>query len=230
MFSGYLSQSILSRAIKNNLLSVNIHDIRDFTSDKHHITDESSYGGGPGMVLKPEPIVEAVKHINSNSKIIITTPRGKKLDQQMAKELSKEDHIIIICGRYEGIDERVKEILNADEISIGDYILTGGELPAMVLVDSISRHIPGVVKESQSVEEESFSSGLLDWPHYTKPEIFEDIPVPPVLLSGNHGEINRWRRKKSIEKTLLCRPDLLNSINPSKEDMAFIEEIINEKI
>ncbi|MFA4904928.1 MAG: tRNA (guanosine(37)-N1)-methyltransferase TrmD [Candidatus Margulisiibacteriota bacterium] len=228
MFSGPLSESLLKKAQERNLLKITLIDIRDFTTDKHQTADDSPYGGGPGMVLKPEPIFKAVRSRKPSaaSRIILMCPTGGKLTQGMAKELAQAEHLIVICGHYEGVDERVRENLVTDEISIGDYVLTGGELPAMVLVDCLARLIPGVVKEGESVVRDSFYQGLLDYPSYTKPEEFENDKVPEVLRSGHHEEIEKWRRKEALKLTFFRRPDLLASANLSVEDRKMIQEII----
>ena len=237
MFEGPLTESILSRARQRGLLNLKVHDIRDYTRDKHRQADDSSYGGGPGMVMKPEPIYGAIENIiqeqeaisPTESRIILMCPSGEKLSQKKAIELSASDHLIIICGHYEGIDERVRENLVTDEISIGDYVLTGGELPAMVLVDTVARLIPGVVGDDESIIHESFYEGLLDFPHYTRPEEFKGEKVPKVLISGNHEEVGKWRRKESLKRTLYRRPDLLAKAKMTDEDKRLLEEIICEK-
>jgi tRNA (guanine37-N1)-methyltransferase len=203
-------------------------NIRDFTRDKHKTADDTPYGGGPGMVMKPEPIFKAV---TSNRKpvtrIILMCQSGKLLTQDKAKALAKLEHLIIICGHYEGIDERGRDLVD-EEISIGDYVLTGGEIPAMVLVDAVARQIPGVVKEEDSVRKDSFYEGLLDYPSYTKPEEFEGKKVPEALLSGHHAEIDRWRRKQALKRTFFLRPDLLAKAEMSEVDRKRLEEIIME--
>ena len=204
-----LNYSILKRAKQNNLFEIKITNIRDFSKDIHKKCDDYPYGGGAGMVMMAQPIVDAYNSVKtSNSKVIFTSPRGKVFNQNLAKQLSKEKHLIILCGHYEGVDERALEILGAEEISIGDYVLTGGELPAMVMVDSIVRNIKGVIN-SQSLDEESFSNGLLEYPQYTRPEVFEGKKVPEVLLSGHHKNIELWRNEQSKIITKNNRPDLL---------------------
>ena len=204
-----LNYSILKRAKQNNLFEIKITNIRDFSKDIHKKCDDYPYGGGAGMVMMAQPIVDAYNSVKtSNSKVIFTSPRGKVFNQNLAKQLSKEKHLIILCGHYEGVDERALEILGAEEISIGDYVLTGGELPAMVMVDSIVRNIEGVIN-SQSLDEESFSNGLLEYPQYTRPEVFEGKKVPEVLLSGHHKNIESWRNEQSKIITKNNRPDLL---------------------
>ena len=209
MFSS-LNESIIGRAKKNEQINIKLINIRDFSEDKHNKVDDTPYGGGAGMVMKPDVVYRAYKSLENkeNAKVIYMSPQGKTLNQKKVVELSKEGHLIILCGHYEGIDQRVLDKIVDEEISIGDYVLTGGELPAMVLIDSVSRYVEGVLNKN-SVEEESFSKGMLEYPQYTRPEEFEGIKVPEVLLSGNHGEIEKWRTEKQIEITKKKRPDLL---------------------
>ena len=208
MFSS-LEQSIIGRAVENGQISINLINIRDFSTDKHKKVDDTPYGGGAGMVMMPDVIYSAYKSLeSSDAKVIYMSPKGKTLNQEKVEELSKESHLIILCGHYEGIDQRVLDKIVDEEISIGDYVLTGGEIPAMVLIDSVSRYVKGVLKED-SIKEESFSNGLLEYPQYTRPEIFQGERVPEVLLSGNHQEIDKWRKEKSLEITKKNRPDLL---------------------
>ncbi len=208
-FSGYLNTSIINRAILKSQIQVKIVDIRDFALDKHKTCDDNTYGGGPGMLLKPEPLSLALDSIKAKDKrVIFLTPSGKLFNQEYAKKLVLEDDIIFICGHYEGIDQRIIDLYVTDEISIGDYILFSGEVSSMVLIDTIARLVKGVIKE-ESVFEESFKEGLLEYPQYTRPKIFNGLEVPEVLLSGNHARILEWRKKKSIEKTRKVRPDLL---------------------
>lgn len=215
MFSPVLNESIIKRAQAKGLVKINIHNLRDFSLDKHRKVDDRPFGGGPGMVFCPEPIFRAVESIKNsrlktqNSKVILLTPQGRKLDQQLARELSKCKHLILICGHYEGVDERVRQKLVTDEISIGDYVLTCGELPAMVLIDAVVRLIPEVLGKSQSTHFESFSQGLLEYPQYTRPAVYRGLKVPKILMSGNHKLIARWRKEKAIEITRKKRPDLL---------------------
>ena len=204
-----IKQSILGRAEEKNLIQINLINIRDFSKDKHKKVDDTPYGGGAGMVMRADVVYDAYKSVqNENSKVIYLTPQGKKLDQKKVEELSKEKHLILLCGHYEGIDQRVIDKIVDEEISIGDYVLTGGEIPAMVLIDSVSRYVEGVLSES-STNEESFSQGLLEYPQYTRPETFEGVKVPEILLSGYHENIKKWREEKSLENTKLKRPDLL---------------------
>ena len=208
MFSS-LEQSIIGRAVENEKISVNLINIRDFSTDKHKKVDDTPYGGGAGMVMMPDVVDRAYNSIkDKNAKVIYMSPQGKTLDQKKVEELSKEEHLVILCGHYEGIDQRVIDKIVDEEISIGDYVLTGGELPAMVLIDSVSRYVEGVLKE-ESIKEESFSEGLLEYPQYTRPENFDGVKVPEILLSGNHQEIAKWRKEKSLEITKKKRPDIL---------------------
>ncbi len=220
MFQGPFNFSILKRAIDHGLVSMNIHNVRDYTHDKHHTVDDYAYGGGAGMVLKPEPIFEAVESIKSNIKpeigelpVILLTPQGRLFSQQIARELSAYSHLILICGRYEGVDERVREHLVTDEISIGDYVLSGGELAAMVVVDTVVRLLPGVLGSEASLMEDSHVDGLLEYPQYTRPVEYRGWSVPEVLLSGNHAQIAKWRREQSIQRTSERRPELLDKAN-----------------
>jgi len=229
MLETYLGFSILKRAIRNNIVSVEIHNLRDYSPNKHKTVDDSPFGGGAGMVMKPDPffrIVEALWPEKEKRKIIMLSPRGRLFSQDSAMELSHEEKdIIFFCGRYEAIDQRVSDYLVDEEISIGDYILTGGELPALVIIDAVARLIPGVLGDFGSTEEESFSWGLLDYPHYTRPEHFQGMSVPGVLMSGNHREINRWRKKQAIKTTLEKRPELLERYVLTDKDRELLEEI-----
>ena len=221
MFAPVLNESIIKRAQAKLLVKINVHDLRDYSQDKHHKVDARPFGGGPGMVFRPEPIFRAVELIKSKikkslsasrqekSKIILLTPQGRRLNQTLAKKFSRCKHLILICGHYEGVDERVRQKLVTDEVSIGDYVLTCGELPAMVLVDSIVRLIPKVLGKDESTDFESFSQGLLEYPQYTRPAVFRRMRVPKILLSGNHKSIARWRKEKALEITKSKRPDLL---------------------
>ncbi len=231
MFDGPFSESIIKRAIGKELLEICLHNIRDYAVDKHRTTDDYPYGGGAGMVMKVEPLaacIEAVKPVGCNAKVILTTPRGRPLNHSMARELSEEEKLVIVCGRYEGVDERIKEIFIDYEISIGDYVLTGGELAAMVIVDSVTRLIPGVLGSEDSAVDDSFSDGLLEYPQYTRPPEFNGLSVPPVLMSGNHGEITLWRRRQSLKKTIEMRPDLLLSAHLTENDKAYLMELAGE--
>ncbi|MFH0933091.1 MAG: tRNA (guanosine(37)-N1)-methyltransferase TrmD [Nitrospirota bacterium] len=228
IFHAYLIAGILKRALQSEIIEIKIHDLREYTKDRHRTVDDYPYGGGAGMVMKPEPFFAAVEALcpeRAERKVIMLSPAGKKFDQRKAEELSREKRrLFFLCGRYEAIDERVKIALVDDEISIGDYILTGGELAALVIIDAVARLIPGVLGDERSAEEDSFSSGLLEYPHYTRPPVFRDMPVPEVLLSGNHREIWRWRRKEALRRTLERRPELLEKISLSDEDDRLMNE------
>lgn len=221
-FESPLKQSILGKAIEKGLIDVGIHNIRDFALDKHNTTDDSPYGGGDGMVMKAEPIVRAVEAVKgsrkSEVKVILATPQGRQLNQHIAAELAQSSNLIIICGRYEGVDERVKELVVDMEVSIGDYVLSGGEIPALVIVDAVTRLIPGVLGSDMSAGDDSFSEGLLEYPQYTRPESFRGLTVPDILLSGNHQKIKNWRRRESIKRTLERRPDLLEKAQLTEEE------------
>lgn len=204
-----LNQSIIGKAIEKDLINIQITNIRDFSKDKHKKVDDTPYGGGAGMIMKPDVVYDAYKSVkDEHAKVIYMSPQGEKLNQKKVEELAKESHLIILCGHYEGIDQRVLDKIVDEEISIGDYVLTGGEIPAMVLIDSVSRYVEGVLKED-SIKEESFSNGLLEYPQYTRPEVFEGMKVPEVLLSGHHENIEKWRKEKSLEMTKKKRPELL---------------------
>ena len=225
-----LNESIIGRAKEKGLINVNLINIRDFSKNKHKKVDDTPYGGGAGMVIQPDVVYDAYKSAITNNeksekiRVIYMSPQGKKLDQQKVEELSKQERLILLCGHYEGIDQRVLDSIVDEEISIGDYVLTGGELPAMVLIDSVSRYVEGVLKDD-STTEESFSQGLLEYPQYTRPEIFEGQQVPEVLRSGNHQMIDKWRREQSLKKTLEKRPDLLEKVDLSDEDKKILEKI-----
>ncbi len=204
-----IQESIIGRATDNGKIEINLINIRDFSQDKHKHVDDTPYGGGAGMVMKPDVVYDAYKSVeNKNAKVIYLTPQGKTLNQKKVIELSKEEELILLCGHYEGIDQRVIDKIQPEEISVGDYVLTGGELPAMILIDAVSRYVDGVLSEDSTIEE-SFSNGQLEYPQYTRPEVFEGMKVPEVLLSGNHQNIEKWRKEKSIEITKKKRPDLV---------------------
>ena len=233
MFDSPFSTGIFKRAIDRKLVSVSLHNIRDYTHDKHHTADDYVYGGGAGMILKPEPIFEAVESIKSQIKqeppdqlgrlpVILLTPQGRLFRQEIAYELSKDNHLILICGRYEGVDERVREHLVTDEISIGDYVLSGGELAAMVIVDAVVRLLPGVLGSEASAADDSHAAGLLEYPQYTRPEVYREWVVPQVLLSGNHAQIAKWRREQAIGRTLERRPELLDRAKLSPEERQLV--------
>ncbi len=233
MVHAYLSASIMKRAIAAGLIDVAVHNLRDYTQDKHKSVDDYPYGGGAGMVMKPEPFFRITEELwphKEKRKIILLSPKGRLFDQAMGEELSREEReIVFLCGRYEAIDERVKEQLADDEISIGDYVLTGGELPALVIIDVVARLIPGVLGDSRSSEEDSFTCGLLDYPHYTRPENFRGMGVPEVLLSGNHDEIRKWRKKQSLRLTLEKRPALIDNYLLEPEDKEFLDKLKEER-
>ena len=224
-----LNTSIIGRAVKEKLIEINLTNIRDFSKDKHKKVDDTPYGGGSGMVMKPDVVYEAYKSVkDENTKVIYMSPQGKVLNQNKVIELSKEKHLIILCGHYEGIDQRVIDKIVDEEISIGNYVLTGGELPAMVLIDSVSRYIDGVLNEGSTIEE-SFSQGILEYPQYTRPEIFEEIKVPEILQSGHHENINKWRKKQALKNTYYKRPELLKNVDLSEEDKKYLEELSKNK-
>jgi tRNA (guanine37-N1)-methyltransferase len=229
MLSGPFSSSILKRAQERGLLEINLVNIRDFSTNKHHTVDDAPYGGGAGMVMGPEPLFGAVEYVSRElgfmPGVVLMSPQGRPFSQALAANLSREKNLIIICGHYEGIDERVRDTLVTDEVSIGDYVLTGGELPAAVLVDAVARLIPGVLGEAASAEEESFTTGLLEYPHYTRPREYRGLEVPEVLLSGHHEEIRKWRRRQSLLRTLERRPELLHQTELSREDKKILGEI-----
>ncbi|RAK23348.1 tRNA (guanine37-N1)-methyltransferase [Anoxybacillus vitaminiphilus] len=233
MFSGVFSESILKKAQEKQAVSLNVINFREFADNKHKTVDDYPYGGGAGMVLKPEPIFAAVEHITKNSstqpRIILLCPQGERYTQKKAEELAKEEHLIFICGHYEGYDERIREHLVTDEISIGDYILTGGELGAMVIVDSVVRLLPGVLGNEDSPVQDSYSCGLLEHPHYTRPADFRGMKVPEVLLSGNHQLIAEWREKESLRRTYLRRPDLLAQYPLTEKQKKWLEEFEKNK-
>lgn len=228
MFSGFLGESIIKRAIANGLIEFNIVNIRDFTYDKHKQVDDTPFGGGAGMLLKPEPLFRALDSLNTNGKVIFTSPQGVTLNQDLVKELSKDEELTIIAGHYEGIDERVIQKYVDLEVSIGDFVLTGGELPAMVIADAVARLIPNVLGNSESYTNDSFYDGLLDCPHYTRPASYEGMDVPEILLSGHHKNIEKWRKKESIKRTLIRRPDLIEKKEFNKDELKILKEIKEE--
>ncbi len=232
VFSPYLEASILYRAQEMGHLQVGIHNIRDWTSDKHHVTDEPPYGGGGGMIMKPEPIFAAVEEVLGDPPccpIIMMTPQGELLTQKLANNLVENSRLGIVAGHYEGVDERVREHLITREISIGDYVLTGGELPALVLIDILTRLIPGVLGDPQAAENDSHASGLLEYPHYTRPEDYRGWKVPEILRSGHHAKINHWRRNQALKRTLERRPELLDDFDLSREDQEFLDQLANSE-
>jgi tRNA (guanine37-N1)-methyltransferase len=223
------SHSIIGRARESGALQLHVVDLRDYTHDRHRTADDAPYGGGAGMVMKVEPLDEAIAGLRRNAqgtvRVILMSPQGRRLDQRVVEELARESHLALICGHYEGVDERVREHLVDDEISIGDYVLTGGELPALVLVDAVARLIPGVLGKAESAEEESFRDGLLEYPQYTRPEEYRGWRVPEVLLSGHHAMIARWRRRESLRRTLERRPDLLACARLTADDLEVLKEL-----
>lgn len=233
MIQNGLNTSITGRAIEKGTLTLNTVNIRDFANNKHGHVDDYPYGGGAGMVMQPQPVYDAYKSVvdklEKKPRVIYLTPQGKVFNQSMAEEFAREESLIFLCGHYEGIDERVLNRIVTDNVSIGDYVLTGGELAAMVMIDAISRKVPGVLNNDLSAEIETFYDNLLEYPQYTRPEVFDGEKVPDILLSGNHGKIDEWRRNKSIERTYDYRPDLLESANLSKKDMEYLEKYVTEK-
>lgn len=227
MFRGPFDESIIKRAADRGLVEIALYNIRDYTWDKHHVVDDYPFGGGQGMVLKPEPIFAAVESIRGEgvTPVILLTPRGRLLDRAVVEELAQYDEMILICGRYEGVDERVGEHLVTDELSIGDYVLSGGELAAMVVVDAVVRQLPGALGAETAVGEDSHADGLLEYPQYTRPRSFRGWEVPEVLLSGNHAEIERWRKEQSIRRTLQRRPDLLERVDLPPDKKMILDRI-----
>ena len=238
IFAGPLQESILKRAIDAGRLTVAVHNIRDYAVDKHHITDDVPYGGGGGMVMKPEPIFAAVEAVLSQEAaareaprppVILLTPQGRLFTQTVARELAAHEWIVLLCGRYEGVDERVRQFLVTDEISIGDYVLTGGELPALVVIDAVTRLLPGVLGDPGATMDDSHADGLLEYPHYTRPADYRGHPVPDVLLSGHHAEVARWRREQSLRRTWERRPDLMAKGRLSQADLEFLSQLDQHK-
>jgi len=228
-----LAAGILGRAVASGLLDVKVRDLRDFTTDRHRVVDDVPYGGGPGMVLKPDPIFRALDAIEAERgaplTVVLTSPQGRRFTQGEAQRLIGLQHLVLLCGRYEGFDDRVRERVS-DEVSIGDYVLTGGELPALVILDAVARFVPGVVGDEQSVVEDSFSRGLLDFPQFTRPAEIGDLRVPDVLLSGNHAEIRRWRKRAALVRTLERRPDLLTDASLDEEEQQILQELQDGRI
>ena len=231
MFTGPFNESIIKRAVERSLVKISIHNIRDYTSDRHHTVDDYSYGGGPGMVLKPEPIFEAVEAVRGGRElpVILLTPQGRLFDQKAAAEIAAYEEVVLLCGHYEGVDERVREHLAADELSIGDYVLSGGELAAMVVADAAVRQIPGVLGSEESAVNESHAAGLLEYPQYTRPQNFRGWEVPEILVSGNHAEVARWRREQSLRRTARRRPELLERAALSEKEREFLARIRSEE-
>ncbi len=231
MITDGLNTSIIGRAQNEKIIEVDAIDIRDYTKDKHRHVDDYPYGGGAGMVMQAAPICDAYNalcdKIGKRPRVIYMTPQGRVFNQDIAKELAREEDIVLLCGHYEGVDERALELLHVESLSIGDYVLTGGELPAMVVIDAVSRMVPGTLTNEESADFESFEDNLLEYPQYTRPEIYEDMPVPEVLLSGHHANIMKWRRQKSIERTYERRPDLLDKANLDKNDIKYLNSVKN---
>ena len=231
MFAGPFDESIIRRGKDKQLIEIALHNIRDWATDRHQTADDAPYGGGAGMVMKVEPLaacIETVKASRPTSTVVMTSPQGRRLTHQVAAELAGRDGLIIICGRYEGIDERIRQLYVEDDISLGDYVLSGGEIAAMAIVDTVTRLLPGVLGSEESAETDSFCDGLLEYPQYTRPPEFAGIKVPEVLLSGNHELIRKWRRRESLRKTRSLRPDLLEEMALNKEDRALLTEIERE--
>ncbi len=231
IFRGVFEFGIIRRAVEAALVEIAVHDLRDYTHDRHRQVDDRPFGGGAGMVMKPEPLfraVEAITHGASGVSVVMLSPQGRLFNQRVAEEFAAKSRVVLICGRYEGVDERVIEQLATDEISIGDYVLSGGEIPAMVVVDAVTRLIPGALGCNESAEQDSFADGLLDYPHYTRPAEYRGLRVPDVLISGNHAEIAAWRRRKAIEKTLRRRPDLIRNRALTDAERQEIEKILKE--
>lgn len=232
MFEGPLTESILKRAQENNLLQIHIHNIRDYATDKHLTTDEPPYGGGGGMIMKAEVLVAAVEDVTNKRgfPVILTTPQGRVFNQSIAHEFSQHEEIAIICGRYEGIDERVRELVVTDEISIGDYVLTGGELPAMVMIDAIARYLPGVLGAEGAADHDSHATGLLEFAQYTRPANFRGLEVPEILQGGDHSQIEQWRRRDAIRRTWQKRPDMLLTVELSEGEKYYLAELAEETL
>ena len=232
MFEQPLAEGVVARGVGAGVIDLKVHDLRDFTTDRHRVVDDVPYGGGPGMVMKPEPFVRAVAHIRASRgepvAVLLTSPQGRPLTDRRARELAGMPHVVILCGRYEGVDDRVRAHVATEEISIGDYVLSGGELAAMVVVDAVSRLVPGVVGDERSVASDSFARGLLDYPHYTRPAEFEGRQVPEVLLSGHHAEIARWRAREAVRRTRATRPDLLAEAELDALEQAAYDEVVKE--
>jgi tRNA (guanine37-N1)-methyltransferase len=228
MVEAGLAEGVVGRARERGVLDVAVHNLRDFTTDRHHVVDDVPFGGGPGMVMKPEPLFAAMEAIVTSrgqpGAVVLLTPAGRRFTQAEARRFAGLGHVVALCGRYEGVDERVRERWATDEVSIGDYVLSGGELPALVFVDAVARLVPGVVGDDQSVEADSFGRGLLDYPHYTRPAVFAGMAVPGVLTSGHHGEIRRWRRQEALRRTLARRPDLLETAELDDEERGWLRE------
>ena len=233
MVQGGLAEGVIARGIERGVIDVRVLDLRDYTTDRHRSVDDVPYGGGPGMVMKPEPLFRAVDAIRRErgepGAVVLLSPQGRRFDQAEAARLCALRHIVLLCGRYEGMDERVREAVATEELSIGDYVLSGGELAALVVVDAVSRLVPGVVGDAESVESDSFSRGLLDFPHYTRPAEFEGCAVPDVLLSGHHGDVRRWRKRAALARTLERRPEMIDGAALDEEERGLLEELQRER-
>lgn len=233
MISSSLTEGVVSRGIQRGLVDVSVHDLRDYTLDRHRTVDDVPYGGGPGMVMKAEPLAKAVSAIaierGQPDVVILLSPQGRRYSQVEAERLRHLKHIMLLCGRYEGVDDRVRDVVATEELSIGDYVLSGGEIAALIVVDSVSRLIPGVVGDPKSVEQDSFSRGLLDHPHYTRPATFRGLGVPEVLLSGHHAEVSKWRKREALVRTLDRRPDLLSTATLDDEEQNLLDQIHKEQ-
>jgi tRNA (guanine37-N1)-methyltransferase len=233
MVEAGLAEGVISRGIERGLLDVKVHDLRDYTADRHRSVDDMPYGGGPGMVMKPEPLARAVDDIRASrgvpAAVILLSPQGGRFTQAEAVRIGQLGHVVLLCGRYEGMDERVRTLVATEELSVGDYVLSGGELPALIVVDAVGRLVPGVVGDEASVDADSFSRGLLDYPHYTRPAEFAGLKVPDVLLSGHHAEVRRWRKKAALARTLERRPELLEQAALDDEERALLDEILKER-
>ncbi len=229
LFAGAFEESIIKRARESGSVTIDLHNIRDYATGRHKVTDDTPYGGGGGMIMKPEPIFAATEAVLGEQvsaiPVVLLTPKGRLFSQPVARELSRHDRILLICGRYEGVDERVHQYLATDQISIGDYVLSGGEIAAMVIVDAVTRLLPGVLGDPSATFEDSHAEGLLEYPHYTRPSIFRNHPVPDVLLSGHHAEITRWRRQQALHRTWERRPDILPNARLTEEDLAYLRQI-----
>lgn len=220
MFAPFIAEGVIARGVKQGKLDLRVFDLREYTTDRHRSTDDEAYGGGPGMVMLAEPVLRAVDAIragSANPRILLTSPQGRRFDQAAARELAQADHVVFLCGRYEGFDHRVHELLQPEEVSVGDFVVSGGELPSMLMADAIGRMIPGVVGNTGSVEEDSFFRGLLDYPHYTRPEEVRGLRIPEILLSGHHEKIRKWRKEQALRATLAKRPDLLETAELDRE-------------
>ena len=232
MIGAGLAEGVVGRGVERGLVDVRVHDLRAFTTDRHRTVDDVPYGGGPGMVMKVEPFVRAVQSIRSErgepAAVVLLSPQGRRFDQMEARRLAGLGHVVLLCGRYEGIDERVRELVATEELSIGDFVVSGGELPALLVIDAVSRLVPGVVGDGDSVEQDSFSFGLLDHPHYTRPADFEGHRVPDVLMSGHHGAVRKWRRKAALRRTIDRRPDLWDAAAVDDEDLNLAGEDADE--